>query len=89
VLSGILLKHFTFPWHFHDEMEIVYVMKSYGKRFIADSVEYFKEGDLVMVGSQVPHYWKNADEFYNDDPAFRVSAVVVQWSADFFRKSGE
>ena len=23
--------HFTFPWHFHNEYEIVYVIKSFGK----------------------------------------------------------
>jgi hypothetical protein len=26
--------HFTFPWHFHSEMEILYVMKSEGTRFV-------------------------------------------------------
>jgi hypothetical protein len=79
--------HFTFPWHFHDEMEIVYVLKSQGTRFIADSMERFAEGDLVLVGSQVPHYWKNHQEYYRDDSGLRVNAVVVQFSKDFMEKS--
>jgi AraC-like DNA-binding protein len=79
--------HFTFPWHFHDEMEIVYVLKSRGTRFIADSMERFAEGDLVLVGSQVPHYWKNNLEYYNEDSELRVNAVVVQFSKDFMEKS--
>ncbi|PZX20160.1 AraC-like DNA-binding protein [Breznakibacter xylanolyticus] len=75
--------HFTFPWHFHSEYEILYVIKSYGKRFVADSVESFNEGDLVLLGSQVPHYWKNDDAFFNGDPALHVQAVVIQFSSDF------
>lgn len=75
--------HFTFPWHFHSEYEIVYVEKSYGKRFVADNIEYFKEGDLVMVGSNVPHFWKSDDVFYQEKGSDNVHAVVVQFSEHF------
>lgn len=78
--------HFTFPWHFHSEYEIVFVMKSYGVRFVADSFEEFKAGDLVLVGSQVPHFWKNADEFHLQKPELRVNALVVQFAADFMEQ---
>lgn len=79
--------HFTFPWHFHHEMEIVYVIRSYGTRFVADSMEPFTEGDLVMVGSQVPHYWKNDEVFYSGNTQMRVNAVVVQFAPDFMEKA--
>lgn len=79
--------HFTFPWHFHSEVEIVYVLRSYGMRFVADSVEPFSEGDLVLVGSQVPHYWKNDQAFYKGNDDLRVSAVVVQFAPDFMEKA--
>lgn len=79
--------HFTYPWHFHSEIEIVYVVKSYGMRFVADSLERFKDGDLVMVGSQVPHYWKNDDEFHQGSPNLKVNALVIQFSADFMDRS--
>jgi AraC-like DNA-binding protein len=77
--------HFTFPWHFHSEFEIVYVLKSSGKRFVADSVEPYQEGDITLMGSNLPHFWKN------DDPgdagnASHVNAIVVQFHKDFFRE---
>src|SRR5512133_2270890 len=50
--------HFTYPWHFHSEYEIVFVLKSSGKRFVADSIEPFKEGDITLLGSNLPHFWK-------------------------------
>lgn len=77
--------HFTFPWHFHSEFEIVYVMKSSGKRFVADSVEPYQEGDITLMGSNLPHFWKN-DVQSDTENASRVNAIIVQFHKDFFRE---
>ena len=74
--------HFTFPWHHHREYEIVYILKSYGRRYVGDNIENFAEGDLVMLGSNLPHYWKSAPEFYENNPKLKVNAVVVQFSPE-------
>jgi AraC-like DNA-binding protein len=76
--------HFTYPWHFHSEFEIVYVLKSSGKRFVADSIESFQEGDITLMGSYLPHFWKS-DVPDNTENANRVNAIVVQFHKDFFR----
>jgi len=76
--------HFTYPWHFHSEFEIVYVLKSSGKRFVADSVEPFAEGDITLMGSNLPHFWKS-DKESTDEDMNRVNAIVVQFHKDFFR----
>lgn len=78
--------HFTFPWHFHNEIEIVYVIRSHGTRYVADSVEPFCEGDLVMVGSNVPHYWKNDNAYYKENSGLRVNAIVIQIIPEFMEK---
>lgn len=75
--------HFTFPWHFHSEFEIVYILKSTGKRFVADSVEPFGEGDLTLLGSNLPHFWKNE---ISEDKESHVNAIVVQFHKDFFKE---
>jgi AraC-like DNA-binding protein len=77
--------HFTFPWHFHSEFEIVYVLKSSGKRFVADNVEPYQEGDITLMGSNLPHFWKN-DVQGDGENASRVNAIVVQFHKDFFRE---
>lgn len=76
--------HFTYPWHFHSEYEIVFVLKSFGKRFVADSIDSFSDGDLVMLGSNLPHFWKSDDEFFTESGEHRVNAIVIQFSKDFF-----
>lgn len=77
--------HFTFPWHYHSEYEILYVIKSYGTRYVGDHMGSFSEGSLMLVGSNVPHLWKNAPEFYSGDPKLRVNAMVIQFPEDFVR----
>ncbi len=75
--------HFTYPWHFHSEFEIVYVLKSSGKRYVADSIEKFSEGDITLLGSNLPHFWKSEETEKADN---RVNAIVVQFHNDFFKE---
>ncbi len=51
----IKLESFEFNWHCHREYEIMLMMKSKGKRFIGDSISHYDDGDLVLVGSNLPH----------------------------------
>jgi len=77
--------HFTYPWHFHSEFEIVYILKSSGKRFVADSIETYQEGDITLLGSNLPHFWKS-DRPNEPSEETRVNAIVVQFHKDFFRE---
>jgi AraC-like DNA-binding protein/quercetin dioxygenase-like cupin family protein len=42
-------------WHFHPEYEIVYVSHGRGKRHIANHISYYEDGDLIMLGPNLPH----------------------------------
>ncbi|HVU23025.1 MAG TPA: AraC family transcriptional regulator [Opitutus sp.] len=52
---------FSGRWHFHPELEIMFVERSRGLRFVGDSVQPFGPGDLVLVGPNLPHEWLNTD----------------------------
>jgi len=43
-------------WHYHPEIELVYVDRGQGKRHIGHHMSYYTSGDLVLIGSMVPHY---------------------------------
>jgi len=43
-------------WHYHPEVELVYIEEGRGKRHIGNDISYFNEGDLIMIGSNLPHY---------------------------------
>lgn len=70
--------HFEIPWHFHAECELALFVRGRGMRYIGDSIEHFEDGDLVLIGSNLPHFWwKDASDHYPSH------AVVVQFDAGF------
>jgi len=44
-------------WHYHAATELTYIQKGAGTRFVANQIDAFESGDLVLIGSNVPHYW--------------------------------
>ncbi|PWK22956.1 AraC-like DNA-binding protein [Arcicella aurantiaca] len=73
------LPYFDAPYHFHPEFELTLILKSEGKRFVGNQVADFQEGDLVLLGPNVPHCWKN-DGIGVENSA---RSIVVQFKDDF------
>lgn len=42
-------------WHYHPEIEIVYVNGGTGRRQIGSHISYYRNGDLILIGSNLPH----------------------------------
>ena len=38
-------------WHYHPEIELVYISSGSGKRQIGSHVSYYRQGDLILIGS--------------------------------------
>lgn len=69
---------FTMPWHFHPECELTLILRGRGTRFVGDSIERFTDGDLVLLGRNLPHYWwKDADD------RREAGSVVLQFDETF------
>ncbi len=75
---------FTYPWHFHSEYELLYVIEGTGKSFVADSIRQFGSGDLVLLGSNLPHFWKHDESYEKAGNQKKVKYIVVQFPHDFF-----
>ncbi len=72
-----------FPWHHHQEFEILYLLESTGTRFVGDNIEPFAPGDLVLLAGNIPHYWRNDDSYYMEGNNQLVKRVVLQFPGDF------
>ena len=76
-------EYFNNPWHFHKEFELVLIDKSRGTRFIGDSVCYFEEGDLSLIGSNIPHLFRNNEEYYAKNSKLKARSVFIHFTKDF------
>lgn len=71
------------PFHFHHLCELVWVEKSYGKRIVGDNVDNFDDGDLVLMGPNLPHIWQNDAVFHRKEKDYRVKSTVIYFPSDF------
>ena len=76
--TKITVQSFEFKWHYHPEYELTYIVRGSGYRIVGNSHEHFASGDLVLLGSNLPHTWwgKNED-------GSRSEAIVIQFSNEF------
>lgn len=79
-----IVPYFLNKWHYHPEIELVNIIKGRGTQFIGDSIQHFKEGDLVLVGSNLPHYWRCDEIYFQDNSELNVEAKVVHFLEDIW-----
>lgn len=78
--------HFLKVWHYHPELELVYIKKSTGTRFLGDSIQKFQEGDLVLIGENLPHMWQNDEIYFTEKSSLSAEALVIHFNKDFAGK---
>lgn len=76
LVKQLRLATFDAPWHYHPEFELTYITSSRGQRFVGDHIGEFSAGDLVLIGPNLPHVWRNESR---QNPNELAEAVVVQF----------
>ena len=71
--------HFSYPWHFHPELELTLILEGHGLRYVGDSISEFESGDLCLVGTDTPHCWLSKPE-----AGTPVRALVAQFPREVF-----
>ncbi|HDZ04365.1 hypothetical protein LCGC14_0205830 [marine sediment metagenome] len=79
-------KNFLKVWHFHEELELVYIVKSTGTRFVGDSIEKFQSGEVILIGKNVPHMWLNDEAYFEENSNLNAQAVSVHFKDNFVGK---
>jgi AraC-like DNA-binding protein len=85
-LEDIRVSYFTDLWHFHPEIEILYIREGNGIKYVGDSINPFYPGDIVIIGSDIPHVWVCNSDYLKLNSNLMASAVCIQFMADFIQK---
>jgi len=71
---------FNPAFHFHPELELVLIKEGHGRRIIGNRIDPFEKGDMVFIGSNLPHIWLNDDT----TNGHRARSVVVHFRKEIF-----
>ncbi|MEQ1676681.1 MAG: AraC family transcriptional regulator, partial [Chitinophagaceae bacterium] len=71
---------FDFPLHYHEELELNFIMNGKGaKRVIGDHIAEIDDLELVLVGSNLPHFWQT-HKCKNKE----IREITIQFHKDLF-----
>ncbi|MDQ1297084.1 MAG: AraC family transcriptional regulator [Bacteroidota bacterium] len=76
--------HFTVPWHFHPEIEILCVIKGSGICYSGDGIHPFTEGEISLIGENIPHWWKSDTKYLDPGNEQGIKALIIQFKKEIF-----
>ncbi|MDB5109735.1 MAG: AraC family transcriptional regulator, partial [Mucilaginibacter sp.] len=70
-------------WHYHPEIELLHIKRSYGRCLIGDHVGPFKSGDTFLLGSNLQHTFHHEKKYMERTDEKIGESVVVLFKNDF------
>ena len=64
-------------WHYHSEIELVYVNGGAGKRQVGSHISYYTSGSVILIGSNLPHCG------FTDEKTGNTKETVIHMMPDF------
>jgi AraC-like DNA-binding protein/quercetin dioxygenase-like cupin family protein len=71
-------------WHYHPEAELTLIRKGRGTRLVGDHMERFADGDLILLGPNLPHLWRNDADYFQADSSLHIEAVAIHFHENFW-----
>ena len=69
--------------HRHSQVELTWIERGVGLRFVGDSAAPFDDNDMVLIGPNVPHAWVGSADIRHQ----RSIATVLQFPLDLLQQS--
>ena len=74
-------------WHYHPEIELIHIHRGNGIQFMGDSIKPFKAGDIVLVGSNLPHFWRYDEALNNPHEEESNYSTVIHFTEKLWGES--
>ncbi len=75
LLNRRLGDEIPFQWHHHPEFELTLTLNSRGQRYVGDNIGHYEDGDLVLLGPNLPHTWNSVAKLDTAQP----HVALVMW----------
>ncbi|RKR83730.1 AraC family transcriptional regulator [Mucilaginibacter gracilis] len=82
-----IVAYFYNQWHYHPELELVHIVRGTGSRFIGDNVDSFKEDDLILIGANLPHLFRNDESYYAANEDIQAESYTIHFLPEIFGQS--
>jgi AraC-like DNA-binding protein len=76
--------YFYNRWHYHPELELIHIEQGTGTQFVGDNISSFQSGDLLLIGPNLPHYWRCDEKYFRRESKLYAQATVVHFSESIF-----
>ncbi|WP_164849918.1 AraC family transcriptional regulator [Mucilaginibacter limnophilus] len=71
-------------WHYHPELELTMIRKGRGICMVGDSMEDFEDGDIVLLGANLPHMWRNCAEYFTQHSDLHIETIAIHFDENFW-----
>jgi len=75
---------FDGQWYYHPEVELIVIRKSCGMLCVGDRIDRYNVGDVLVLGSCLPHLFKSDPEYFAGTADHGVEAIVIHFKEDFW-----
>ena len=62
----------------------MYITRGIGTRFVGDCIEQYEEGDVCMIGPNLPHEWRNDDAYFDKESGLRATCICLFFKREIF-----
>lgn len=79
-----IVPYFFNAFHFHPELELIYIEEGNGMQLVGNDLQYFKPGDMIFLGVNLPHLWKCDEAYFLPQSILRAKATVIHFLPEAF-----
>src|SRR5690606_29447506 len=80
-------KEFVFydKLHQHEEIQFSYIVEGEGTLIVGDTINYYKKGSIVVIGSNIPHVFKSDAKSSVHSHMLSIFFTKKSFGIDFFQ----
>ena len=77
VVEHNIARHIYSPLHQHPELQVTLILRGTGTAYVGGHIGEFKANDIFVIGSNVPHVFKNDDVYFQRSSSFTSEVIYI------------